>query len=88
MEKFFKQIPGKINYPKITYDALEAGDVATAIKKLSAHIDIDLMVMVHQKHNFLQNFFNGSVTKKIAIRPNKPVLIFPCFTVKETLTVF
>ena len=88
MEKFFNQIPGKINYPKIMYHTIEAGDIATGLKKLSAHIDIDLLVMVHQKHNFLQNLFNGSITKKITNRPGKPILIFPCFAVKETLTVF
>jgi len=88
MEKFFNQIPDKINYPKIIYHAMDAGDVVTGIKKLSAHTDIDLLVMVHQKHNFLQNITNQSVTKKIANRPSKPLLIFPCFTVKETLTVF
>jgi len=88
MEKFFNQIPGKINYPKIIYYAMEGKDVATGIKKLSAHTDIDLLVVVHQKHNFLQSLFNGSVTKKITNRPGKPILIFPCYTVKETLTVF
>jgi len=88
MEKFFNQIPDKINYPKIMYHAIKDVDIANGLKKLSAHIDIDLMVMVHQKHNFLQNLFNGSVTKKITDRPNKPVLIFPCFAAKETITVF
>jgi nucleotide-binding universal stress UspA family protein len=88
MEMFFNQIPDKINYPKIMYHAIKDVDIANGLKKLSAHIDIDLMVMVHQKHNFLQNLFNGSVTKKITDRPNKPVLIFPCFAVKETITVF
>ena len=88
MEKFFNQIPGKINYPKIIYYTIEEGDIADGLKKLSAHIDIDLLVLVHQKHNFFKNLFNGSVTKKIANRPGKPVLIFPCSTVKETLTVF
>jgi len=88
MEEFFNQVPGKINYPKITYHAMEEGDIATGLKKLNAHIDVNLLVVVHQKHSFLQNLFNGSVTKKITTRPSKPILIFPCFAVKETLTVF
>lgn len=88
MEKFFNQIPGKINYPKIIYQTIEAEDISTGLKKLSAHIDIDVLVLVHKKHSFLQNLVNGSITKKIANRPVKPLLIFPCFAVKETLTVF
>jgi nucleotide-binding universal stress UspA family protein len=88
MEKFFNQIPGKINYSKIIYQTIDAKDIAMGIKKLGAHTDVDLVVVVHQKLNLLQSVFNKSITKKIADRPNKPVLIFPGFAVKETLTVF
>jgi len=88
MEKFFNQIPGKIKYAKIIYHAIAAGNIATGLKKLSAHTDVDLLVVVHQKRNFLQSIFNNSVTKKITDRPGKPVLIFPGFTVNETLVVF
>jgi nucleotide-binding universal stress UspA family protein len=88
MEKFFNQIPGKIKYPKIIYQAVKAGDVAKGLKNLVQYLKIDLLVVVHQKRNVLQKLLNGSITKKITEKPNKPVLIFPCCTVKETQTVF
>jgi len=88
VEKFFNQIPSKINYPGIVYHNIIGSDVVAGLKQLSAHIDIDLLVIVHQKHNFLQKLFGWNVTRKMTNRPGKPLLIFPCSTVKATLTVF
>jgi len=88
MKRFFNQIPLKINYPKILYNNIIGNDVAASLKQLSAHIDIDLLVIVHQKHNLLKRLISGSVTRKLSNNPGKPLLIFPCSTVKETLTVF
>ena len=88
VRRFFNQIPDKINYPKILYHNIAGSDIATGLKQLCAHIDIDLLVLVHQKHNLFQKLFGGSVTRQMTDRPCKPLLIFPCSTVKETLTVF
>ena len=88
VKKFFNQIPFKINYPKILYHNIIGSNVVAGIKQLSAHVDIDMLVIVHQKHNFFQKLFGWNVTRKMTNRPGKPLLIFPCSTVKATLTVF
>jgi nucleotide-binding universal stress UspA family protein len=88
VKKFFRQIPGKINYPKILYHHIAGSDVAAALKRLCAFMDIDLLVIVHQRRNLFQKLFGGSVTRKMTGEPGKPILIFPCYAVKETLTVF
>jgi nucleotide-binding universal stress UspA family protein len=88
VKKFFNQIASQIHYPRIIYHEMVGRDVADALKELSAHIDIDLLVMVHQRHSFFEELFNGSVTRKMADHPGKPLLIFPGSTLKETVTVF
>jgi len=85
---FFNQLPGKIKYPHIIYHSIKGNDPATGLKEFCAHIDIDLLTMVHQKDSFFEKLFGGSITRKMAQKPNKPILIFPGSTVKETLSVF
>jgi nucleotide-binding universal stress UspA family protein len=88
VRRFFNQIPGKINYPQIVYQNTNGSDTVTGLKHLCAHIDIDLLVLVHQKHSLLQKLFGGGVTRQMAEKPCKPLLIFPGSTIKPTLTVF
>jgi len=88
LKQFFHQIPSKINYPKIIYHNIKSDNVTVSLKWLTAHTDIDLLVLVHQKRSLFQRVFNRSVTQKLAEYPGKPLLIFPCATVNETLTAF
>ncbi|WP_158996275.1 universal stress protein [Mucilaginibacter sp. L196] len=88
IRQFFNQIPSKITYPKIIYHNIKSDNVTRSLKWLTAHIDIDLLVLVHQRRSLFQKVFNRSVTQKLAEHPGKPLLIFPCSKVKETLTVF
>jgi nucleotide-binding universal stress UspA family protein len=88
VKQFFNQIPEKINYPQIVYHSIEGNDPVTSLKEFCAHADVDLLAMVHQKDNFFEKLFGGSITRKMAKKTNKPILIFPGSTVKETLSVF
>jgi nucleotide-binding universal stress UspA family protein len=88
LKHFFNQIPGKLNYPKIIYRILENRDVINSLRWLTNNVEIDLLVLVHQRRNFMQKLFSGSITQQLALFINKPMLIFPCNKVKETLTVF
>ena len=88
MKQIFAQVSSKINYPKIIYHEITGQDVAESLKRLSAHINIDLLIMVHQRHNFFQELFGGSVTRKMADHPRKPLLIFPATAIKEIVTAF
>ena len=88
VKQFFDQKSTKVNYPEIIYHEIAGQDVAESLKELSAHIGIDLLVMVHQRHNFFQELFGGSITRKMADHPGKPLLIFPASTIKDTVTIF
>jgi nucleotide-binding universal stress UspA family protein len=88
LKQFFNQIPDKIKYPRIIYHNMIGMDAVASLKELCAHIDIDLLAMVHQKDNFYEKLFGGSVTRKMAGKSDKPILIFPGSTIKETLSVF
>jgi nucleotide-binding universal stress UspA family protein len=88
VRRFFNQIPFKITYPKIVYRNIIESNVVRGLKQLCAHIDIDLLVLVHQRHTFFQTLFGANVTRRMIDNPRKPLLIFPGSTVKETLTIF
>jgi nucleotide-binding universal stress UspA family protein len=88
VRRFFNQIPSKITYPKIVYHNIIESNVVRGLKQLCAHIDIDLLVLVHQRHNFFQTIFGANITQRMIDNPRKPLLIFPGSTVKETLTIF
>ncbi len=88
VKQFFTQIPGKINYHRIVYQSMIGNNAADCLREFCAHGDVDLLAMVHQKDNFFEKLFGGSITRKMAKKPNKPILIFPGSTVKETLSVF
>ncbi|WP_259067361.1 universal stress protein [Mucilaginibacter sp. X4EP1] len=88
VKEFFNQIPGKINYPHIVYHSIVGKNTANSLHEFCAHIDVDLLAMVHQKDSFFDKLFGGSITRKMAKKPEKPILIFPGSTIKETLSVF
>jgi nucleotide-binding universal stress UspA family protein len=88
IKQFFNQIPDKIKYTNIIYHSIVGTNPVAALRELCAHIGIDLLAMVHQKDSLFEKLFGGSVTRKMATSPGKPLLIFPGSTVKETLTVF
>jgi nucleotide-binding universal stress UspA family protein len=88
LKHFFNQIPGKINYPKIRYHILENRTIINGLTWLANNVEIDLLVLVHRRRNWMQSFLSGSITQQFAVFFNKPLLIFPCYKVKEALTVF
>jgi len=88
LRQFFNQIPLKINYLKVLYQNIQHGSIINNLKMLIARVDIDLLVLVHRKPNFLRRFLNTSVVQQLALHPGKPLLIFPCAALMETQPVF
>jgi hypothetical protein len=88
VHNFFNRAISQINYPKIYYRAIHSKSVIAGLDWLSEHTDVDLLVLVHRKRNFLQKIFEGSVTQKLASHLVKPMLVFPGTNVRETLPVF
>ncbi|MDB5023418.1 MAG: hypothetical protein JWP78_1173 [Mucilaginibacter sp.] len=88
VKQFFNRTSPKINYTKIIYRNIKGTDVAGSLKKLCSYIDIDLLAIVHRRRSFLQQIIGGSITRRMADHPGKPLLIYPCNSVEETLTIF
>ena len=61
----------------ISYRLIRSRDIAAGLKLLSAERDLDLLVLVHQKRNFLQRLLRGSITQKMMHHPFTPLLVFP-----------
>jgi nucleotide-binding universal stress UspA family protein len=73
--------------PKLHYTAVQNKNVVAGLNDLAEHADIDLMVLVHRKRNFLKKLFQGSVTKQLANHYPKPMLVFPWSHQRESYPV-
>jgi nucleotide-binding universal stress UspA family protein len=87
-ERNIRQFFNQCYYPKIFYRDIIGFNVADCLKWLTDDVEIDLLAIVHRRRSFLQEIIGGSVTRKMTEHPGKPLLIYPCSTVGETLTVF
>jgi nucleotide-binding universal stress UspA family protein len=85
--KLVNQVSSRIKYPKLTYCNIKGDDVADALITMCENVNIDLIAIVHRRRSFLQEVLGESVTRKMMDHPDRPLLIFPCSSVKETLAV-
>jgi len=77
VNSFLNDITNKINYPKIYFRRVKSMDIEHGLGWLSVYGQIDLLVMVHRKHNVLDEVFEGSHTQKLARHIQIPLLVFP-----------
>lgn len=70
LENFFK---GEVQFN----DFSAPMNVLEAIKTFESKHDIDLLVMVHNKHNFFENLLFSPVVQNIAFHSKVPFLILP-----------
>ena len=87
IKQFYNQIPASINYPKINYRTIKSNNITAGLNWLTAHTDIDLLVLIHRKRSFFQRLFEESVTHKLAAHLVKPMLVFPGSKVYEPMPV-
>jgi len=87
VRNFFNMVSSEINYPKLFLRAIKSNSVTTGLDWLAQNDEIDLLVLVHRKRNFLRRLFDGSVTHKMASHIEKPLLIFSGSKVHENLLV-
>jgi nucleotide-binding universal stress UspA family protein len=87
IKKFYNQIPGLVNNLRVQYRTIKSNNIAAGLNWLSQHTDIDLLVLVHRKRNFLQKIFEESITQKLAAHLVKPMLVFPGAKKYEPLPV-
>jgi nucleotide-binding universal stress UspA family protein len=69
-------IEGIFKPGKITYHAHVGEDVSQSIEQYAQDQQIDVVVMTRKKRNFLNTIINPSVTTKMAIHTNLPLIVF------------
>ncbi len=77
IEKFLVEISNKANYPQIYYRIIKQDKIESGLNWLCEHSQIDMLAMVHRKHDFLDSILKGSHTKKMADHITIPLLVFP-----------
>jgi len=76
VEHFFARVSAEINNPKISFRTTKSNSVTRGLDWLAVNTNIDLMVLVHRKRNFLYRLLEGSVTHRMSANIFKPLLIF------------
>ncbi|MBC8988058.1 universal stress protein [Pedobacter sp. N36a] len=77
VKELLKGIIHKANYPNIFYKSVENEDLQNGLNLFLEDDDIDLLVMTHRPHDFLDVVLRGSLTKKMAARITVPLLVLP-----------
>lgn len=87
-KRFLCQEIGVSHYPKIQYRSVQNKSITAGLQWLAENDDIDLLVLVHHKRNLIRKIFEPSVTKKLADRFAKPMLVFPSTYERGSVPIF
>ncbi len=88
VDGFLSDITCKANYDKIYYRHVKSVDVEEGLKWICDQSFADMIVMSHGQHGFIDSFFSGSYTKKLARHVNIPLLVYPKHSKSTALFVF
>ena len=75
-EKARTTLMGKIDYDKVEFHLQPADDVTAGINSYLEKSGADLLAMLTLKRNFFEKIFKRSLTKKLAMHTNIPLLAF------------
>ncbi|AZI26739.1 universal stress protein [Pedobacter sp. G11] len=76
-EDFIGQMRILTGYNKIRYEPVWNNDIDQGLEWIAEQEDIDIVSMLHRKHNILDKIFSGSRTKRFARYTTTPLLVFP-----------
>ncbi|NRF37690.1 universal stress protein [Pedobacter foliorum] len=77
IDVFLNEVTNKVNYHKIYYQHVMDTAVGDGLDWLAEYGQIQMLAMVHRKHNVLHKLFKGSYTQKLKKRITIPLLVFP-----------
>jgi len=77
--EFMTELGNKPAYPGVQLRVEHATDVIDGIERFAEHSNTDLVVVSHEKPNFLERIFNpgSSTTKKLSVHTHTPLLAIP-----------
>ncbi|GGI26490.1 universal stress protein [Pedobacter mendelii] len=74
---FMSELKNKINYDRVFYENVYQVKVEDGLGWLKDHGKTDLLVMVHRRHGFMNDFVSGSHAQKMARQTKIPLLVMP-----------
>ena len=77
IKELLVQLSNKANYPNIFYRIVSSNKAERGLDWLCDHGHIDILAMVHRKHDLLDRILIGSHTQKMADHINIPLLVVP-----------
>ncbi len=77
LENWIKDLSNKANFPNIFYRIERNPNLDAGLDGLCKFGEIDIVAMVHRKHNLLDSILKGSHTQKMAAHTTIPLLVFP-----------
>ncbi|EHQ26814.1 universal stress protein [Mucilaginibacter paludis] len=77
VSNFLSGISDKVDYPHIYYRDVKSTDVDKGLSWIVEHRQIQMIAMVHRKHDLLDRIFKESYTKNLAKHTEIPLLVFP-----------
>ena len=77
MNEMLTELSNKANYPNIYFRLIENNNVEEGLSWLCGHGQVDMLAMVHRKHNLFERIFKKSHAQKIASEIGVPLLVYP-----------
>ena len=77
VKRFIDELSNKANYPLIYYRLINNDKAENGLDWLCEQGNVDILAMVHRRHNFLNNLVPGSHTQRMADHISIPLLVFP-----------
>lgn len=77
IQQLLVELSNKADYPNIFYRIVNSNKAEKGLEWLCDHGHVDVLAMVHRKHDFFENILIGSHTQKMADHINIPLLVLP-----------
>lgn len=76
MEKFVTEIRLATNYSNFSHMIVSDHNVSMGLDQIVQESNVDMVALSTHKRNFFEKFYNPSLTKKISLYSNIPILVF------------
>lgn len=77
IQQLLVELSNKADYPNIFYRIVNSNKAERGLNWLCDHGHVDVLAMVHRKHDLLETILIGSHTQKMADHINIPLLVMP-----------
>jgi len=77
IQQLLVELSNKANYPNIFYRIVHSNKAERGLDWLCDHGHVDILAMIHRKHDLLDKMLIGSHTQKMANHIHIPLLVLP-----------